>query len=107
MLQETKAKEIEVVVGQPEKPMFTEEFLRMMQDYAYETLRRYLENSKQDIAVQLLDDLVMLAARGQCADQENWIQDQFMSEAVGAVSHHVLALGGRFYSSSEIMTPFK
>ena len=96
--QETQAEQAE--------PMYSEEFVRMVQDHAYETLRRHLERTKQVEAVKLLDDLIMLSIAAY-KGRVSWIDNQIMSEAIGSASHHVLALGGRFYSSSEMMAPYE
>ena len=103
----TKQSAIQVVTAQPAEaePMYSEEFLNMMKDYAYETLRRHLEKQGQPEAVSLLDNLVMLTMKpleGQAA----WVQDQILSEVIGKISQDVLKLGGRFYSSSEMIAPF-
>ena len=85
-----------VVVSQPEsEPMFSEEFVGMVQDRAYETLRAYLERTKQDGAVRLLDDIIILSMRAYgCAAP--WMKNQMMSEAIGQASCHVLSLGGNW-----------
>jgi hypothetical protein len=85
-----------VVVSQPDsEPMFSEEFVGMVQDRAYETLRAYLERTKQAGAVQLLDDIIILSM-GDYGCAVPWMKNQMMSEAIGQASHHVLSLGGRF-----------
>ena len=95
MLQEIKARKVFVVVEpEQEQAQFSEEFLSMVQDRAYETLRAHLEKTKQDMAVKLLDDLVILSnPRG---NKAGWMYDQILSETIGQTSHHVLALGGSF-----------
>lgn len=95
MLQDTKINnKTVVVVSQPEsEPQFSEEFMAMVHDQAYETLRAYLENSKQDGAVQLLDDLVILSMRN-TGSAEQFVKNMMLSEAIGHASHHVLLLGG-------------
>lgn len=77
------------------EPMFSEEFMSMIYDRTYETLRAYLEKTKQTGAVELLDDLIILAMRN-TGDAEQHLKDRMMSEAVGAASYHVLSLGGKF-----------
>jgi hypothetical protein len=52
-----------MVVSPPadERPLFAPEFVRVMTDSAYETLRAYLEKAKaRPEAISLLDDLVLL-----------------------------------------------
>jgi len=92
MLQDMKKA---IVLEEQEQPMFSEEFLRMIQDHAYETLRKYLEKSKQEGAVKLLDDLIILSMRAY-GSAAPWVKNQMLSEAVGQASYHVLALGGSF-----------
>ena len=101
MFQDTKEA---IVVEEQEQPMFSEEFLRMVQDHAYETLRKHLEKTKQDGAVKLLDDLIILSLP---RPQNGWVQNQILSEAIGQASHHVLELGGRFYALSEMSSPYQ
>jgi hypothetical protein len=85
-----------VVVSQPEsEPMFSEQFVGMVQDRAYETLRAYLERTNQAGAVQLLDDLIILSM-GSYGCAAPWMKNQMMGEAIGKASHHVLSLGGSF-----------
>lgn len=96
MLQDTQVRNpITVVIGpQPEpEPQFSEEFLGMVQDHAYEVLRKYLEKSEQAGAVQLLDDIMILSMRFY-GSAPLCIKNQMMSEAVGQASHHVRSLGG-------------
>lgn len=99
MLQDVQVrKPMTVVVGpQPEdeKPMFSEEFLGMVQDHAYEILRKYLEESKQTGAVELLDDLMILSMRFY-GSAPRWLKNKMMSEAVGEASYHVQGLGGNW-----------
>jgi len=88
-----------VVIVQPKgELMFSEEFLRMVQDYAYETLRSHLEKTKQTQAVNLLDDLILLSGRSSPGVAPTWMQSQVMCEAVASASKNVLALGGQFLS---------
>ena len=83
-----------VVVSQPEsETQFSEEFMAMVHDHAYETLRSYLEKSKQDGAVKLLDDLVILSMRNSGSAAQN-VKNMMLGEAIGSASQHVLALGG-------------
>lgn len=105
MSQAIKQEEKQAVETQPESLMFSEEFLRMMQDHAYETLRKHLLKIDQLDAVELLDDLVCLTLRPH--GLVTWMDNQILSEAVGHTSQHVLKLGGRFYSSSELITPYE
>lgn len=95
MLQDTKINnKTVVVVSQPESELqFSEEFMAMVHDQVYETLRAYLENSKQDGAVQLLDDLVILSMQN-TGSAELYVKNMMMSEAIGHASHHLLSLGG-------------
>lgn len=98
MLQDTKVKHpMTVMVGsQPEvEPQFSEESLSMVHNQAYETLRAYLERTKQDSAVKLLDDLIILALR-EHGSASALVKDMMMSEAVGHASHHILEMGGSF-----------
>lgn len=98
MLQDMKVKHpMTVVVGsQPEsEEMFSEEFIAMVQDRAYETLRAHLERTKQDGAVKLLDDLIVLSMRSY-GSAAPWMKNQMMSEAIGQASSHVLSLGGNW-----------
>lgn len=91
----TQSKTMTVVVApQPESElMFSEEFMSMVQDRAYETLRAYLERTKQDGAVELLDDLIILSMRAY-GTADAVVKNMFLSEAVGLASRHVLSLGG-------------
>jgi len=85
-----------IVVSEPDaKPMFSQEFVGMMQDRAYETLRAYLERTDQDGAVKLLDDLIILSVP-QPQSENMWVYNQSVGEAIGNVSHQVLAMGGKF-----------
>jgi uncharacterized protein (DUF2164 family) len=96
MLQDTKEKKV-FVVAEPEQAQFSEEFLSMVQDRAYETLRAYLEKTKQEMAVKLLDDLVILSMPRK--ETSLYIYNQIISEAIGGASQHVLALGGSFLNT--------
>jgi hypothetical protein len=92
----TKTTKKVVAVSQPEsEPMFSEEFLRVIQDLAYETLRAHLEKTKQKDAIELLDDLIVLSIRPY-QKRNLSIYNRCMSETIGLVSHHVLILGGNF-----------
>lgn len=93
MLQDTKVRKV-FVVAEPEQeqPQFSEEFLSMVHNRAYETLRAHLEKTKQDMAVKLLDDLVILSNPRMASAP--WMHNQILSETIGLTSHHVLALGG-------------
>lgn len=86
-----------VVIVQPKgEMMFSEEFLCFFQDCVYETLRAHLEKAKQEKAVELLDDLILLSMRTYGKEQPTWLRSQIMCEAVASASKNVVALGGRF-----------
>ena len=97
------AREVVVIVQPKNEMMFSEDFLRMMQDYVYETLRSHLEKTKQDNAVNLLDDLIVLSMRSYQGGQPTWLQSQFMCEVISSSSKTVLALGGHFYTSGNAL----
>ena len=97
MLQDTKNKPMTVVVvSQPEsESMYSEQFLSMIHNHVYETLRAYLEKSKQAGAVELLDDLVILSMRN-TGSAAQVVKNMLLSEAICQASQHVLALGGNW-----------
>jgi len=97
------AREVVVIVQPKNEMMFSEDFLRMMQDHVYETLRAHLEKTKQDKAVNLLDDLIILSMRAYSEKQPTWLQSQFMCEVISSASKNVLALGGHFYTSGNAL----
>ena len=98
MLQETKARKVFVVMeAEQEQAQFSEEFLSMVHNRAYETLRAHLEKTNQDMAVKLLDDLVILSMPRK--DASLYIFNQIIGEAIGGASQHVLALGGSFLNT--------
>ena len=92
----TSSSEVVVIVQPKGEMMFSEEFLRFFQDCAYETLRAHLEKAKQEKAVDLLDDLILLSMRAYGKEQPTWLRNQIMCEAVASASKNVVALGGRF-----------
>lgn len=101
MLQEMKVSKKEVVEETPLaedcKPLFAQEFVRLMTDSAYETLRAYLENiGANPAAVRLLDDLVLSMCWKEIKTHRvvTWIENQAMAEAFGSMSYDISALGG-------------
>ena len=80
-----------------QKPLFAPDFIRIMTDAAYETLRAYLEQAKaRPEAISLLDDLVLSLCwkKMDASHPVNWIENQGMAEALGAMSYDIMALGG-------------
>ena len=92
----TSSSEVVVIVQPKGEMMFSEEFLRYFQDCVYETLRAHLEKAKQEKAMDLLDDLILLSMRAYGKEQPTWLRNQIMCEAVASASKNVVALGGRF-----------
>lgn len=90
-----KQKAVIMLPPEDEKPMFSEEFVSMVQDRTYETLRAYLEKTKQPQAVQLLDDLIILSTASH-GSAEMYIKDRITWEAIGQASHHIVAMGGNW-----------
>jgi hypothetical protein len=90
------AREVIVIVQPKNELMFSEEFLRMMEDHVFETLRTHLVKTKQDKAVNLLDDLIILCMRSYQREMPTWLQSQFMCEAIASASKNILLLGGHF-----------
>lgn len=78
-----------------QQPLFGDEFLRLLSDYGYETLRSYLERShaKRE-AVHLLDSLIVLTYCVPQPKKVTGIDNQIVSETVGAISKDIVALGG-------------
>lgn len=106
MLEEVKDTKLIVAVEASAKPMFSCEFMNMMQEQAYEALRKRLQELKEDCAVELLDHMMILILN-QSKAQYTWIDNQFVSEAIGGISHCVPALGGGFFLSSEMTSTYK
>ena len=88
-----------MVVSPPadERPLFAPEFVRVMTDSAYETLRAYLEKAKaRPEAISLLDDLVLLLSWRSMHERGKvtWIENQGATESLGSLSYDIFALGG-------------
>jgi hypothetical protein len=88
-----------MVVSPPadERPLFAPEFVRVMTDSAYETLRAYLEKAKaRPEAISLLDDLVLLLSWRSMQERGKvtWIENQGATESLGSLSYDIFALGG-------------
>ena len=88
-----------MVVSPPadECPLFAPEFIRVMTDSAYETLRAYLEKAKaRPEAISLLDDLVLLLSWRSMHERGKvtWIENQGATESLGSLSYDIFALGG-------------
>lgn len=87
----------ETPLAEDYKPLFAQEFVRLMTDSAHETLRAYLENiGANPSAVRLLDDLVlsMCWKEKQTRRAVTWVENQAMAEAFGSMSYDISALGG-------------
>jgi 16S rRNA G1207 methylase RsmC len=97
----TSLVEVVMIVQPKGETMFSEEFLRHFQDCAYETLRAHLEKTKQEKAVELLDDLILLSMRSDGKEQPTWLRSQIMCEAVASASKNIVALGGVFSLSGQ------
>ena len=88
-----------------EAPAYSDEFLSVMIDYAYETLRHYLECRKgirQD-AIRLLDDIVVLGCiRKTMASEKNinYMLNFSAAECVANISQSVIGAGGYFLGPS-------
>lgn len=93
--QVTPKKAVIMLPPEAEKPMFSEEFVSMVQDHAYETLRAYLERTNQKSAIVLLDDLIILS-HAAYRSEATWMQNQMISETIASASHHVLELGANW-----------
>jgi len=82
-----------------EDPLFGEEFLRLLSDYGYDTLRSYLQKAQvKPEAMQLLDSLMIMTWAVPKTDKVTWIDNQIMTEAVGAMSKEIVVLGGAYQS---------
>lgn len=84
---------------QDQQPLFSPELVRMVKDTAYETLRSFLEKSKApEAAVALLDDLVLTYGWDvmQAGGRVSWVENQSMTEALGAMSYNIVKLHGSF-----------
>ena len=103
MSQETKEQKVkkeqvveETPLAEDCKPLFSQEFVRLMTDSAYETLRAYLENSQGNpAAVRLLDDLMLALGwkEKQTRRAVTWVENQCMAEAFGSMSYDIATLG--------------
>lgn len=89
---------IGLVLSSPnQKPLFSPEFIQMMKDAAYETLRAYLrETGAPEEAKTLLEDFALLCAFENMKErnQVSWIENQSVVEALGAISYNIVSLGG-------------
>jgi hypothetical protein len=89
---------VRLVLATPnEKPLFAPEFIKVVKDAAYETLRNYLlQAGAKPEAVALFDDLVLTYGWDvmQANGRVSWIVNQSMTEALGAMSYNITALGG-------------
>lgn len=95
--QDTVKKFVVSPVPSDQKPLFPQEFIALMADKAYETLRAYMEKAQaKPEAVKLLDELVVLSSYRYTSDEElrTWISNQGMAEALGSMTYQVIALGG-------------
>jgi len=97
MLKQDEKKVMVVSPPADERPLFAPEFVRVMTDSAYETLRAYLEKAKaRPEAISLLDDLVLLLSWRSMHERGKvtWIENQGATESLGSLSYDIFALGG-------------
>ena len=102
MSQDQRTKEKPVLVLHEFPPadqqlLFSPEFVRIMADAAYETLRANMEQAKaKPEAIRLLDDLVLLLSWRELDARRKvtWVENQGLSEALGSISYDIIALGG-------------
>lgn len=98
MVKQDSAKKF-VVVPPPanERALFPQEFVALMADKGYETLRAYMEKAgAKPEAIKLLDELVVLCSYRYTSDEQlrTWIENQGMAEALGSMAYQMIALGG-------------
>lgn len=104
-----KAVEGTSALNEKEPPAFSDEFMNVMSDYAYETLRTHLErNEGSQEAVELLDNLMILQGiQHTIAKDGETIHRIWNDEAcycIAKLSHNVVRLGGSFVSPTGNIT---
>ena len=83
-----------------ETHLYPDQFMTLMFDYGYETLRQHLEAAKASPeALTLLENLVVMhiVQMVYCKDQlVSYMWNQNAAETIGYISQAVVKLGGKF-----------
>ena len=87
----------------PEAPAYPAEFLSIIKDTGFEALKDLLKkiDAPKD-ALELLDDLAILATIGNIRDGEqvSALVNQILGETVASASRNISKIGGIFYGPS-------
>lgn len=85
-----------------EPPMYSDVFLKAMEDYAYETLHEYLKKVSPD-AQDLFDNLMVLTNVQKICQQNTpilYVWNEEASYCIGRISQLIPKLGGHFITPS-------
>ena len=97
MVKQTVQKIMVVPPAEDQPPLFPPEFISLMVEKGYDTLRAYLEREQANPeAIKLLDDMVLLCSWKKLygAGNVTYIENQGLAESLGSLSHSILKLGG-------------